>query len=396
MTIVTDWPVRAQRLAEKLIADGDLRSPDWRSAVCAVPRHEFIPHYYRHDTSTRPATWRPVTPTDPAEVQAWLELVYSDTTLITAVADYAGRGVQIPVSSSSKPDLMMRMLEELDVADGQRVLEIGTGTGYNAALLAHRLGSENVFSVDVDPALIDTARPRLARLGYRPTLAAVDGAGGLAEHAPYDRIIATCSVPAIPLAWIEQLRPGGCILADVEGPLGAGNLITLHKASAAPLVEGRFLPWWGRFMRLRPHAGPTVGAPRPRRAQGESQSGSTMVDPATLDAEFRFLAQLFVPCGTVQSLTPSTDLTRPVTTCLVAPDGSWCEVERDSGPDGRYRLIFGGPQPLWDWVDAAWEQWTRHGNPAWSQFGLTATPERHTIWLGNPDNGPSWSLPTPQ
>ncbi|MGH3932938.1 MAG: methyltransferase domain-containing protein, partial [Pseudonocardiaceae bacterium] len=223
---VTDWPDRAQRLAEKLVADGDLRSPQWKSALCTVPRHEFIPHYYRHDTSTRPATWRLITPTDPAQIQVWLELVYSATTLITAVADYAGRGVQIPVSSSSKPDLMVRMLEELDVTDGQRVLEIGTGTGYNAALLAHRLGSSNVFSVDVDPVLIDAARPRLARLGYHPTLVAADGAGGLAEYAPFDRIIATCSVPAIPLAWIEQLRPGGRILADVEGPLGAGNLVT--------------------------------------------------------------------------------------------------------------------------------------------------------------------------
>ncbi len=397
MTTITvaDWPVRARRLAEKLVADGDLHSAPWRSAVCAVPRHEFIPRYYRHDTSTRPATWQLVAPTDSAEVQAWLELVYSDTTLITAVADYAERGVQIPVSSSSKPDLMARMLEELDVADGHRVLEIGTGTGYNAALLSHRLGSQNVFSVDVDPALIAQARPRLTRLGYHPTLAAVDGAEGIAEHAPYDRIIATCSVPAIPLAWIEQLAPGGRILADVEGPLGAGNLVTLHKLSAAPVAEGRFLPWWGRFMRLRPQAGPTVGTPRPRRAAGQPQSATTAVDPAELDTEFRFLAQLFFPSGIVQSLTPSPDLTRPIATCLVTPDGSWCEVDRDPGPDGSYPLTFGGPQPLWDRVQAAWQQWTRHGRPAWSQFGLTATPEHHTIWLSDPASGPSWLLPTP-
>jgi methyltransferase of ATP-grasp peptide maturase system len=397
MTTITvvDWPARARRLAEKLVADGDLHSPQWNSAVCAVPRHEFIAHYYRHDTSTRPATWQLVAPTDPSEVQAWLDLVYSDTTLITAVVSYAERGVQIPVSSSSKPDLMVRMLEELDVTDGDRVLEIGTGTGYNAALLCHRLGSQNVFSVDVDPALIAAARPRLTRLGYQPTLAAVDGAAGLAEHAPYDRIIATCSVPAILPAWIDQLAPGGRILADVEGPLGAGNLVTLHKPSAAPVVVGRFLPWWGRFMRLRPQAGPTVGAPRPRRAPGEPQTARTAVDPAELDTEFRFLAQLFLPSGTVQSLTPSPDLTRPIATCLVTPDGSWCEVDRDPGPDGSYQLAFGGPQPLWDGVHTAWQQWTRHGRPAWSQFGLTATPEHHTIWLSDPVSGPSWSLPTP-
>jgi hypothetical protein len=202
-------------------------------------------------------------------------------------------------------------------------------------------------------------------------------------------------VPAIPPAWIEQLAPGGRILADVEGPLGAGNLVTLHKPSAVPVLEGRFLPWWGRFMRLRPQAGSTVGAPRPRRASGEPRTATTAVDPAELDTEFRFLAQVFVPCSTLQSLTPSPDLTRPIATCLVSPDGSWCEVDRDPGPDGSRQLTFGGPQPLWDGVQAAWEQWTRHGSPAWSQFGLTATPEHHTIWLSDPASGPSWSLPTP-
>lgn len=149
-------------------------------------------------------------------------------------------------------------------------------------------------------------------------------------------------------------------------------------------------------MRLRPHPGPTVGVPRPRRAPGQPRSGSTTIDPAELDKEFRFLAQLFVPCGTVQSLTPSADLTRPVTTRLITRDGSWCEVDRDPGPDSRYRLHFGAPQPLWDRVETAWEQWIRHGRPAWSQFGLTATSEHHTIWLTDPDSGPSWPLPTPE
>lgn len=65
--------------------------------------------------------------------------------------------------------LMARMLEALDVRDGDRVLEIGTGTGYNAALLCHRVGSHNVVSIDIDPALIAAARSRLASLGHHPT-----------------------------------------------------------------------------------------------------------------------------------------------------------------------------------------------------------------------------------
>jgi protein-L-isoaspartate O-methyltransferase len=72
------------------------------------------------------------------------------------------------------------------------LLEIGTGTGYNAALLCHRLGAESVFSVDIGAGLVAAARERLAALGYAPTLVAADGRLGLPGHGPFDRIIATC------------------------------------------------------------------------------------------------------------------------------------------------------------------------------------------------------------
>ena len=119
--------------------------------MLAIPRHEFIPRYYLHDTSTRPSRWVAHEPHDVASLNQWLQLVYSPITIITEVADYADRGVQTPMCSSTKPDLMIWMLETLDIADGMRVLEIGTGTGYNAALLTHRLGDHNVYSIDIDP-----------------------------------------------------------------------------------------------------------------------------------------------------------------------------------------------------------------------------------------------------
>jgi hypothetical protein len=115
-TNVTDeWQARAEALADKLIADGDLRTAEWRAAVCGVPRHELVPRYYEPEG----ATYRLVTPDDDASRRVWLDRVYSDTTLITAiVADSSGR--QVPVTSSTKPDLMVRMLEALDVRDGHR------------------------------------------------------------------------------------------------------------------------------------------------------------------------------------------------------------------------------------------------------------------------------------
>jgi protein-L-isoaspartate O-methyltransferase len=98
------------------------------------------------------------------------------------------------------PSIMSWMLQALDLADGQQVLEIGTGTGYNATLLCHRLSDANVTSIDIDPALVDQARLRLGELGYASLLAAGDGVGGLPAGAPYDAILATAAVDHIPSA----------------------------------------------------------------------------------------------------------------------------------------------------------------------------------------------------
>jgi protein-L-isoaspartate O-methyltransferase len=157
------WPVLAARLADQLTAAGKLTDPAWRAAVRAVPRHELVPTFYTQDST---GAW---TRSDVASADgdgAVLEKVYTNTALITALR----QDTQPPrvLSSSSQPGLMTRMLEALDVHDGHKVLEIGTGTGYNAALMAHRLGSRRVYSVDVEPELVDLARDRLHRLGFTP------------------------------------------------------------------------------------------------------------------------------------------------------------------------------------------------------------------------------------
>src|SRR6185295_6458940 len=104
--------------------------------------------------------------TDPGVVtDAGLAGAYRDEALVTALLP-DGHGGRAAVSSSTQPSLMVGMLDALDLGDRLRVLEIGTGTGYNAALMCHVLGDAAVHSVDVDPALVDTARARLDSLGY--------------------------------------------------------------------------------------------------------------------------------------------------------------------------------------------------------------------------------------
>lgn len=387
------WQPLARRLAERLDADGDLHTRAWREALLAVPRHEFIPRYYTQDLDARPLRWISHEPHDADSVRDWLDLVYSPTTLVTELAEFADRGVQAPVSSSTKPDLMIRMLEALNVSDDMRILEIGTGTGYNAALLSHRLGGESVFSVDIDPQLVSDARARLGLLGYFPTLVSGDGADGLSEHAPFDRIIATCSMFAVPAAWMRQLCEDGLVLVHIEGPLGAGNLVALRR-TATDVVEGKFLPWWGCFMRRRPFHGASVGEPRPIRAGVGQTTRHTTVNPAELDGgkRFPFLAQLYVPHGVFRSIWRSDD--GETITELRGPDGSWCEVVREPDTDGRHVVRESGPTALWKNIEEAWQSWVDLNAPPWQEFGLTATPSSQTIWLGNPD-GPHWTLPTP-
>jgi protein-L-isoaspartate O-methyltransferase len=222
----------ADRLARRLEANGSVRSSTWRHAFATVPRHLFVPAFHVR-TPDGTVSYTDRTP-------GWLEAVYSDETLITR---FAPEG--LAVSSSTEPSLMALMLESLKVEDGMRVLEVGTGTGYNAALLSERLGSALVTSVDRDEALVEQARAALSAAGYGPTVAVADGARGYAPGAPYDRVLATCGLGRVPVAWLEQLEHDGVILANVG--LGLARLRKGGDGSAS----GRFLPDAAGFMRLR-------------------------------------------------------------------------------------------------------------------------------------------------
>jgi methyltransferase of ATP-grasp peptide maturase system len=377
---VTDWAPRAQRLADLLVAQGDVHHPAWRAAVAAVPRHVFVPAAYQQDGT---GTWQPVDVTSPSG----LDLVYTPTTFITALAD---RGTnQEAVSSSTKPDLMLRMLEALDVHDGHKVLEIGTGTGYNAALLSHRLGDSLVFSVDIDPELLDSARRRLLEIGFQPTLVSADGAGGLPEHAPFDRIIATCSVPTVPWSWAEQLRVGGKILVDVKVAREAGNLVLLH--CYPDRLEGRFTARWGSFMAMR-HPNDDAPAPPHPRSEHTRQRRTTIPPYPWWDHRLVWLlAQLEgLPADVHIGMHLDPDTREPTASFLSAPDGSWVAVSL-TGSQGQYDVLEGGPTALWDSLERAHQVWLAHEQPGWTRLGLTITPQHQRLWIDNPE-GTSWPL----
>lgn len=120
------------------------------------------------------------------------------------------------------------MLEHLDIHGGEQVLEIGTGTGWNTALLAHRLEPEQVTTIEVDPEVAAHARTALKDIGYGAvTVITGDGAQGYPPGAPYDRVLVTVGCKDVPYAWVAQTRPGGRIVAPSWALTYHGLLLAL-------------------------------------------------------------------------------------------------------------------------------------------------------------------------
>jgi len=199
-----------------------------------------------------------------------LERVYSGDAIVTK-QDAEGK----PISSSSEVGIMIAMARLLDVAAGQRILEIGAGTGYNAAVLARLVGDRGaITTVDIDPEVAGLAREHLADAGFdRVAVLAADGWQGNALNAPYDRIEVTASVADLSPHWIAQLADGGKIVLPFVLPAGIQAVLGFRK-QGDELVSTGVIP--GGFMPLR---GPEGPRPKVRSVNGWSVDlGGGVVD----------------------------------------------------------------------------------------------------------------------
>ncbi|MEU7317099.1 methyltransferase domain-containing protein [Streptomyces sp. NPDC007083] len=390
---MNDSPDRARPhrkvLADQLTAAGAIRTRPWVDAFADVPRHLFVPRWYEQEADARGITvWceRQATGTD-----ADLAAVYRDQTLVTALDPATAEQVDetawtgIPTSSSTLPSLMARMLEDLAVEDGHRVLEIGTGTGYNAALLSHRIGEHLVHSMDIDPALVGTARQRLAEAGFVPQLAVGDGSHGHPAGGTFDRIIATCSVPAVPDAWLDHSKPGTLVLTDLN--LGIeGGLVTLRVDGSRRAV-GHFAATCGRFMAARTDATSYPAPQWPDRAP-TADTRPTTVTAADIRANYPLGLLLAFHLPGAQ-LVHHIDEAGAMALQLQHPDGSWARAPLADGPA---TVTHGGVRDLWQQVEAAWQWWNDAGRPSQDRFGYAREPDGRAYAWHIPD-GTRWDLP---
>ena len=157
-------------------------------AFRAIPRHLFLPN-----------------------VDA--EKAYRNDAVVTHRSEEGA-----PLSSSTQPVLMAMMIEQLDLRPGHRVLEIGTATGYNAAILRHIVGSAGtVVTIDIDEEIVAAAAERLAAIGFGDIVTVTaDGGFGWPACEPYDRILVTVGAPDIPPAWREQLKDDGRLVVPLS------------------------------------------------------------------------------------------------------------------------------------------------------------------------------------
>ncbi len=358
-------------LVNGLAADGVLPE-QWRAAFLAVPREVFIPEViWRYDGDDLVALRRAE---DPDE---WLRRVYGPRYVVTQVDDGVpagpgGRG-RVATSSASRPDIVALMLDAGRVEPGMRVLEIGTGTGYTAALLAHRLGAHNVTSIEIDPDLAARARAALATAGFGDvTVITGDGARGYPAGALFDRVLSTVAAPQVPYAWVAQTRPGGLVVTPWTSAYKPAGLLSLTVGTDGT-ASGGLVNTTISFMELRDQRIPRativdiVGDTDTPEVSDTDLHASHLCND---DAPFAIAAQ--VP-GCEWEYVPAT-----------SDDERWCVWFLDSGsrswarfdyqPDtGRWPVHQFGPRRLWDEVTTAYRCWEAAGRPPVEQCRFTVT-----------------------
>lgn len=341
-----------------LAARGDL-DPESRIAQAfrRVPRGRFTPEAYWVDGPGGGYVPR-LKGRDP---QLWAEPIYRNELIVTQVdggrEPVPGAVGQVSTCSLSAPGIVALMLRRAGIEAGARVLEIGTGQGFNTALCAE-LSGRVVVSVEIDAGLALTARENLG--GYDTAVLVGDGKQGCARLGPYDVILSTVAFDQVPTAWLDQLAPGGRIVLPMHRPLYRWGVLRLVDDGAGG-AAGRFLHD-GNFMMDR--ALPAESARPPFDDQGVTRV--TRLDPRAMledgDALFALAHALPDVRGWKGLYEGQPDKAEWFTLWLWDGSGSWAAADYRPGAV-MFEVEQYGPRALWDELDTAYASWLKLGRP---------------------------------
>lgn len=371
----------AASLVNELHSAGNLPA-GCRPAFLAVQRELFIPDRMW----VQEVHGGPYQPVDRAvEPERWCGHVYSDRVIVTQWDDGHAQWPEVgrrPTCSASMPSAVAGMLAELTALPGHNVYEIGTGTGYNAALLGHVVGSTGtVKTVEVDRELADTARTNLEAAGTGNIIVeCADGTADLASPIRFDRIIATASVRLgqLPYAWVLHAQPGAVIVTPMRADLASGPLVRLvvdEDGTATGHATSRLRVG---FMEMRSHR---IAASWAALQWDDPAADASYTDLAPwmplLDENHRWPIAMALPSCRYEVWERTEE--RPGVAWLCdALSGSWASIVRDGD---RHVVRQSGPRRLWDAAEAAYRWWQNRGEPPLETWVWTMTPNRQSVTL---------------
>lgn len=351
-------------LAQELAAKAAHPRSRWFPAVAGTPRHLLAPAwFYRDDETGQWQAWDG----SGEDRQEWLRATFANKTRITRIgplhAEQARPGdhpAGMPTSSATQPGLVVQMLRLGYLRHGDAICDLGTGTGYSAALLCHRFGADNVTSIDVDPYLTKAATERLGLLGHHPAVHTMDAAQAL--PGTFDAIVAMFSVRPCPPSWLAALRPGGRMVFAIAGT----TLVVCADKRPGGGASGLVDAYTAGFMEARHGADYEAAAPCPEeQADAERRPGRYPVVDIDESWDLRSAFGLAAP-GVRASFT-SRDGIRSLS--LWDSDGSWAAGSGHATEAADVRQ--GGPRRLWDELEAVLDQWV----PSWTFPWYRATVE---------------------
>lgn len=378
----------AAGLADGLVS-ADALPAEHRPAFLAAAREWFAParFWYKEDDDTKDVA------VDRADdPDRWMSIVYSNCALVTQFDDGETVWPDIgyrPTSSASMPSVVAGMLRALDVHSGHSVLEIGTGTGWNAALLAEIVGSEGHLStVEIDPGVAAQARRNLNVAGYPAVETVVaDASITIGDGRRFDRIIATAGVHVgqLPYAWVDAVKPGGVIVAPMRADMASGPLVAF-VVNEDGTATGHAVPWLQvGFMDMRTHRVPAADLGALRWDDPAADLTDTELAPwvPLLADDHRWPIAVALSGCRYDVWERTDDRPHGVAWLCHVLSGSWASVVPDG--DDRYAVRQYGPRRLWDEAETAYRWWQQRDEPPLPAWRWTITPDRQSITLDSGD-----------